>query len=146
MHQELNCANEAGFDLGRGTDMDPSRDDTKDVQLHRAILHELGYELNSHSTILDFGCGDGKRVYQYRRLGFKAFGTDIKLSQESDVLRRIHNSTVYRIPFDDESFDFVLSEQVFEHVQDHPTVLGEIWRTLKSGGVSLHIFPSKYSS
>lgn len=111
---------------------------------YRAILNELGYDINSQSIILDFGCGEGKRVYQYRNLGFNAFRTDIKLSQENSFLRRIHNSTVYRILFKDETFDFVFSEQVFEHVQDRSSALSEIRRVLKPNGFSLHIFPSKY--
>jgi SAM-dependent methyltransferase len=124
--------------------MEMSMEDTKDIQLHRAILNELGYDINLQSTILDFGCGEGKRVYQYRSLGFNAFGADIKLTKENYFLRRIHSSPVYGIPFNDETFDFVFSEQVFEHVQDHSSVLAEICRILKSGGFSLHIFPSKY--
>jgi SAM-dependent methyltransferase len=119
-------------------------EDFKDIQLHRAILNDLGYDINSQSVILDFGCGEGKRVYQYRDLGFKAFGTDIKLSQENNFIRRIHDLSAYRIPFDDETFDFVYSEQVFEHVQDHSSVLSEIHRILKPHGFCLHIFPSKY--
>lgn len=31
----------------------------KDVILHRSILKEFGYELDSKSVILDFDCGDG---------------------------------------------------------------------------------------
>ena len=63
--------------------------DSKDVQLHRAILSELGYEISSQSTILDFGCDKGNRVYEYRKLGLNAFGTDINLSQENYFLRAL---------------------------------------------------------
>ncbi len=50
----------------------------------------------------------------------------------------------YRIPFDDNSFDYVFSNQVLEHVQNYPEALSEIYRVLKPGGSSLHFFPSKY--
>ncbi len=118
--------------------------DTKDIQLHRAILNELGYNLDSNSVILDFGCGEGKRVYEYRNAGFNSFGVDINLNHANDLLRLIHATNGYRIPFNDETFDFVFSEQVFEHVQDYASALSEIWRILKPGGFSLHLFPSKY--
>jgi ubiquinone/menaquinone biosynthesis C-methylase UbiE len=108
------------------------------------ILHELGHTIGPQSTILDFGCDKGNRVYEYRKLGFNAFGKDIVLSEENDYLRRIDGSTPYRIPFDDETFDFVSSNYVFEHVKDYSAALSEIWRVLKPGGFSLHIFSSKY--
>jgi ubiquinone/menaquinone biosynthesis C-methylase UbiE len=115
-----------------------------DVLLQRRILHELGHTIGPHSTILDFGCGDGERVFDLRKLGFNTFGVDITLTQESEFLRLIPTEKGYRIPFDDAAFDFVYSNQVFEHVQDHGAALSEIWRVLKPGGISLHYFPPKY--
>jgi ubiquinone/menaquinone biosynthesis C-methylase UbiE len=119
-------------------------DDTKDIRLHRAILNELGYDINSQSMILDFGCGEGKRVCQYRNAGFNAYGVDIKLDGETDFLRLILTANRYHIPYSDETFDFVFSESVFEHVQTHSSALYEIWRILKPGGFSLHFFPPKW--
>src|SRR5262245_34904943 len=100
----------------------------RDIQLQNQILDELGYKLSQQSTILDFGCGAGERVYGYRKLGFNAFGVDIKLIQENEFLRLMTVTKPFRIPFDDKTFDFVYSNQVFEHVRDHATALAEIWR------------------
>ena len=50
----------------------------------------------------------------------------------------------YKIPFDNEHFDFVISWDVVEHVQHHAEALSEINRVLKRGGRSLHFFPSRY--
>jgi SAM-dependent methyltransferase len=58
-------------------------------------------------------------------------------------LRAIDMSN-YEIPFEDDDFVMVVSNQVFEHVQNYDEVLREIRRVLKPGGVSLHIFPSRY--
>jgi ubiquinone/menaquinone biosynthesis C-methylase UbiE len=124
--------------------MEDTMEDTKDIQLHRAILNELGYDINSHSMILDFGCGEGKRVCQYRNAGFNAFGVDIKLDEETDFLRLIPTANGYHIPYPDATFDFIFSESVFEHVQNHSSALCEIWRILKPGGFSLHHFPPKW--
>jgi SAM-dependent methyltransferase len=114
------------------------------VQLHRSILSELGYNLRSDSVILDFGCGEGERVQEYRRAGFNTFGVDIKLKAQTDCLRLIDSAETYRIPFEDSTFDFVFSESVFEHVKNHGDALAEICRVLKPGGVSLHLFPPKW--
>ena len=118
--------------------------DSRNIRLHQAILSELRHEIGPTSTILDFGCGDGKTVNEYRSLGFNAFGVDIVLDEENDFLRPINTKGNYRIPFDDETFDFVFSEQVLEHAQNYRQALSEIHRVLKPRGFSLHIFPPKF--
>jgi SAM-dependent methyltransferase len=116
----------------------------QDIHLHRSILNELGYEISQNSLILDFGCGRGERVQEYRDAGFKAFGVDIAIGKESDYLHIIDTKKGYRIPFPEETFDFVFSESVFEHVQNYSDAVAEIWRVLKPDGFSLHFFPPKW--
>jgi SAM-dependent methyltransferase len=112
------------------------------LHLHLNMLQELGHTLPAQSRVLDFGCGSGEMVSAYRAAGHDAFGCDIVIDQETPELRRIRSDDL-RIPFDDDTFDFVFSDQVFEHVTDPARAACEIWRVLKPGGVSLHIFPSK---
>ncbi|MBD1806553.1 class I SAM-dependent methyltransferase [Microcoleus sp. FACHB-SPT15] len=127
-------------------------------EYHQNILSDLGVNFNSESMILDFGCGSGYLVYHYRKHGLNTFGVDIKdsytkiqnLLQHEETSPSISSSfhkldlNNYRIPFDDNTFDFVFSDQVFEHVQNFSEALGEIKRVLKPGGCSLHFFPPKY--
>jgi SAM-dependent methyltransferase len=48
-----------------------------------------------------------------------------------------HNILALRLP--DSSFDFVLSDQVLEHVEGDPqTAINECWRVLRSGGIAVH--------
>jgi len=82
-------------------------------------------------------------VQEYRDAGFQAFGADIILDAETELLRRIQTGR-YRIPFEDSAFDFVFSNSVLEHVQDLSGALTEIRRVLRPGGVSLHLLPSKF--
>ncbi len=48
-------------------------------------------------------------------------------------------------PFNDNQFDFVISNQVMEHVKDHDLVFSEVRRTLKKDGASIHLFPLRES-
>lgn len=114
-------------------------------------LGDLGHEAGDGSSILDFGCGDGGGVMGLRERGYEAFGCDLSLREDGDIPElarhghvRLIETAPYRIPFDDDSFDIVYSCQVLEHVQDYREALREIHRVLKPGGVSLHIFPSRY--
>lgn len=112
------------------------------VELHRNILSELGHSLESGAQILDFGCGAGNMVEEYCQAGYNAFGCDIRIEHESERVRQIEQET-YRIPFENDRFDFVFSDQVLEHVQDHARAFAEMNRVMKPGAIGLHIFPSK---
>jgi ubiquinone/menaquinone biosynthesis C-methylase UbiE len=92
--------------------------------------------------ILDFGCGDGRIVDEYRSAGLQAFGADVILPKKGPYLRLIPTDN-YRLPFDDDTFDFVYSNSVLEHVRDLDSALLEVRRVLKPGGASLHLFPPK---
>jgi SAM-dependent methyltransferase len=46
-----------------------------------------------------------------------------------------------RWPYPDGYFDFIVSNQVLEHVADHNVLFGEVRRTLCDGGFSVHLFP-----
>ena len=46
-----------------------------------------------------------------------------------------------RWPYADGSLDFVVSNQVLEHVADHAFVFREICRCLRPGGIAVHLFP-----
>ena len=122
------------------------------MQLQISMLDELGYNLKSQDIILDLGCGSrGELVNEYRKSGYQAFGCSFNLAEHPDVflmrknrILRLIPRNPYILPFDDNMFYVVFSDQVFEHVKDYSAALAEINRVLKTGGISLHIFPSRY--
>ena len=87
----------------------------------------------------------------FQNFGFSCFGCDLDFGKGPDTQALLEDGSIrfiekdsYRIPFEDEVFELVLSTQVLEHVLDYPSVLSEIKRVLKPGGISVHIFPSRY--
>ncbi len=81
------------------------------------------------SLALDLGCGEGTSRETFQELGFRWVGVDISPSSEATVLADAH-----ALPFAAESFDFVLSMAVLEHLT-HPVVaMKEVYRTLKANG------------
>ena len=100
--------------------------------------------------VLDFGCGAGELVGHLVELGYDAHGCDVVLAPEapgtaaaSRRLTRIDPSP-YRLPFDAETFDVVLSTSVLEHARNPDEYLLEIRRVLKPGGVAMHLLPGKW--
>ncbi len=50
-------------------------------------------------------------------------------------------TTQEKWPYADNSFDFITSNQVMEHVMDHEFVFREIARCLRPGGICINLFP-----
>jgi len=42
------------------------------------------------------------------------------------------------LPFNESAFDFVISDQVIEHLEDPKIAVGESWRVLQPGGIAIH--------
>jgi len=43
-----------------------------------------------------------------------------------------------RLPYQDDYFDFVISDQVIEHLKDPQKAIAESYRVLKKGGIAVH--------
>lgn len=107
-------------------------------------------------TLLDLGCFTGGRLcswYETYQLQM-GIGIDInpifqQAGEEFAQLKGIENikfctGVGEALPFTDNSIDFIVSTDVFEHVQDLQKVLGECHRVLKGGGKLLVVFPQFY--
>jgi SAM-dependent methyltransferase len=98
--------------------------------------------------LLDFGCGTGGLVADFRTRGYEAYGCDTwhlyDAKPPSDERLREIERDPYRIPFDSGYFDAVVSTSVFEHAQNKEECFKEIHRVLKPEGHAIHIFPAKW--
>jgi len=104
--------------------------------------------------VLDWGCGRGRFVLWLREHGFDAYGVDIDPEPINNGLplfeaKGYHNrplsviSVEGRTEYEDGFFDFIVTNNVLEHVSDLGRVMTEIDRlTVKDGG-GYHIFPAQ---
>lgn len=131
------------------------------VKGHLDYLASRAVSLPHRARVLDFGCGIGASVRSLLAMGFDAWGVDVLASWGEDygiywhhaqrppaeVVSRLFqiDSQSYRLPFDDDSFDFCFSDQVFEHVQNPAIAFRELARVLKPGALSVHRFPGPNS-
>jgi SAM-dependent methyltransferase len=122
----------------------------------RAVQHQFGVERDG-LRILDWGCGRGLMVCKLLDMGFDAYGVDIDpkpiangspllASRRHDPERRlICIGQDCRTPFAEGFFHVVLSDQVFEHVQNLTAIANEMRRVTAWQGTGLHIFPPKWT-
>ena len=96
---------------------------------------------------LDAGCGPGARdLYLLWTRGYDMVGVDA-LEESSEVTRELHPEIADRVavadlreplPFEDESFDFVLSNSVIQHIDTETTfdvTIPEMARVIRRGGL-----------
>jgi SAM-dependent methyltransferase len=121
-----------------------------DGVLHRADIYREGipsdtvdpevlrFALPLRPNILDFGCGTGALVREYRTRGAEAFGIElnrppIKEALRSDVLPFIElYDGHFPLPYSDSQFESVIATEVIEHVYDYETAISEIARVCRS--------------
>ncbi|MRD47718.1 methyltransferase domain-containing protein [Caenimonas koreensis DSM 17982] len=95
--------------------------------------------------LLDIGCGRGDQMRAFAELGLECSGTDIansatQLASGFDV--RVANLETDPPPFPAESFDFVYSKSVIEHMRHPDRFLDTALHSLKPGGTACILTPS----
>jgi SAM-dependent methyltransferase len=105
--------------------------------------------INENSKILDLGCGyDAKFIksIEYKK-GCFFYGLDLSVdnSINSDRIKLISHDLNTKLPFENDSFDIVVSLASIEHLNNPNYTIREINRILKPGGKLLLTAPSVYS-
>lgn len=107
----------------------------------REIAVELGEELSDGSRVLDAGCGAGGPAMETLAAAHHVVGLDISREQLSLARERVPGAELAlgdlaNLPFDDDTFDAVISYHAIIHVprEEHADVLDEFRRVLEPGG------------
>ena len=139
------------------------------AHLAYVILNEAHRFAGEELRLLDCGCGEGRFLelateHLGERLGLEVspWGFDVHddliqfegfMARTVDRLRSVSpdipwderltliSQTERSWPYKDDFFDVIVSNQVCEHVEDLDQFLGEVSRTLRPGGIAVHVFP-----
>lgn len=127
----------------------------EDSMLHESAIehlhrYALAQELVSGKRVLDIACGTG---YGSNLLAQKAESVDgvdidetvimkaaVRYKQKNLVFTK---GSVEKIPFDNSSFDVVVSFETLEHITEHDSMMAEMKRVLKPGGILIISTPDK---
>lgn len=100
--------------------------------------------------VLDLGCGAGEYVAFFRtQLEAEAWGIEFQKDKvlaakaKKEVGPFVSEGNIEKIEVTDDSFDFVLLNEVLEHVPDEVAALGEAFRVLKPGGTLCVFSPNR---
>lgn len=117
------------------------------------IFTKLGVSFKKGSTILDVGCGDGIITVFFREMfGLKVYGIDIYKSLLLDPSIKFKKGSIYKIPFNKNTFDYIFLKNIVHHV-DEPRqrkdylikALLELKRVCKKNGKIIIIEANRYN-
>lgn len=101
---------------------------------------------------LELGSGTGGLSAALALAGFEVDGIEpdsaglrasaLRAQRYPGTVMRFQDGKAESLPFDDESFDLVVSSQVLEHIPDREGAIRECHRVLKRGGACLHLMPN----
>ncbi|MEN6479873.1 MAG: class I SAM-dependent methyltransferase [Anaerolineales bacterium] len=97
--------------------------------------------------ILDVGCGLGLYVRAFRAYSDEVYGVDVdpaRVAEASAAFPNIRQGVAEALPYPDDYFDLVFSNEVLEHVDDDAAAVRESWRVLKPGGRLVAFVPNRW--
>ena len=118
------------------------------------------FELSSGDRVLDLGCGEGRHaIAAYLESDVHSVGVDLSVQdlsrarekfadfqQVEDVSRGLSltSADALSLPFANDTFDKIICSEVLEHIPDYESVLLEIQRILKPGGLLCVSVPRRW--
>jgi ubiquinone/menaquinone biosynthesis C-methylase UbiE len=108
------------------------------------------YIKKGSDRLLDCGSGGGEYVYAlHSAFDIDSYGVEYALEKIKQTLPepaeriRVLCGDIESLPFDDETFDVVLINEVLEHVPSETASLSEIYRVLKKEGTLVVFSPNR---
>ena len=102
---------------------------------------------NRRGNLLEIGFKNGCFLEEARKDGFNVYGTEVSEEYLRSSRDRFPNINIVleensKMPYDDDSMDYIVSFQVLEHVISLNDVLKEARRVLKPDGLMYHVCPN----
>jgi len=90
-------------------------------------------------SLLDFGCGNGAAADDLRNIECSYQGVDVSVAGVEIAKKAGHSCQVcmpgHALPFEDETFDVILSSCVVEHIVDAFEAYKPLYSLLRPGGI-----------
>ncbi|MFZ5862165.1 MAG: class I SAM-dependent methyltransferase [Nitrospirota bacterium] len=113
---------------------------------HEIYIDQLQRLSKPGCVVLHLGAGHDSLDIEKRMINARVVSMDIdweSLSQNKNSMRVLADGN--SLPFKGQSFDLVMAENVFEHLEDPVSILRECYRCLVPSGAMIFLCPNRYS-
>ena len=138
------------YDKGWRKELAAGKEQRGNLRTNLEFLTETNL-LKQNDRILEIGCGIGSIVSELASRGYDITGTDISgeaiaygLKKYGDIKLQVQPAE--DLQFEDQTFDVVLSFDLFEHIARIDRHICEVHRVLRKDGFYLFQTPNKYSN
>lgn len=107
-----------------------------------------------NKTLLDIGAGSAYVTVEMAKKGLKVIALDLSEAAIDNIKRyksefKLKNikticSNAEKLPFENESIDYIIANAILEHIQNETQAIYEWKRVLKPGGLMMITVPLKY--
>ncbi len=138
------------YDKGWRKELAAGKEQRGNLQTNLEFLAQTNL-LKPNDRILEIGCGIGSIVSELKQQGYDITGIDISreaidygLKKYGDIKLQVQPAE--DLQFEDQTFDVVLSFDLFEHIARIDKHISEVHRVLRKDGFYLFQTPNKYSN
>jgi len=138
------------YDKGWSSELAAGKEQRGNLRTNLEFLANTNL-LKPNDRILEIGCGIGTVVFELNKQGYDITGTDISTEAIAYGLKKygdihLEVQAAEALGYEDESFDVVLSFDLFEHIALIDKHISEVSRVLRKDGYYLFQTPNKYSN
>lgn len=138
------------YDRGWRKELQAGKEERGNLQTNLEFLAQTNL-LKPDDRILEIGCGIGTVVYELSGKGHDIAGIDISgeaieygRKKYGDIRLEVQAAEI--LPYEDQSFEVVMSFDLFEHIAAIDKHISEVRRVLRPGGYYLFQTPNRYSN
>ena len=96
-------------------------------------------------SLVDLGCGRGDMLKAFSQIGLDVQGVDLSpssLELNKPIPVKLSDLSKDELPYKSESFDYVFSKSVIEHIEEPSLLIKESFRILRPKGKCIFLTPS----
>lgn len=101
-------------------------------------------KIPDNAKILDLGLGEGTDLLNIKKLnpnvvlyGVEAYEPNVKIARKNGILVNQFDIEKQTYPFQDDTFDVIVANQIIEHTKEIFWIFSEISRVLKPNGICI---------
>ncbi len=113
--------------------------------LEMSLIH-LSKLKNDNNKLLNLGGGTGEVSSIISEIGFDVYNLDIEVENEDDKNKQFDLNDFAKLPYDNKFFDFVLCQEVIEHIENPWKLFRDMSTVMKNGAILVLTTPNIQSN